>query len=354
MRPHAFDAAFDLAARQVESGVVPFVVLGIAGAERVERLEAYGSTPDGGRIGTNASCLLASVTKPIVATCVVRLAQEGRFPLTAPLSRWLPELEAAGLAPFTAWHVLTHTSGLGDIDLVELVVRGATRDEVVRRTIERGQEAPPGSRFAYASFPWDVLALAVERAVGRRLETVLRETVLDPLGMSDTTFDHARSGSRRAPVELGGWDATAGDVQREVATDEIVAAFSAMTLAGAGLWSSAPDVLRFGRAMLRGGELDGARVLGRPFVQLMTREVTVDGLGDTGDRFTHEHYGMGWGMPGPASPGSRLAFQHGGISGTRLLVDPGHDLVLVYLTGRWGAASEAIDDVVAAAYGAIA
>jgi CubicO group peptidase (beta-lactamase class C family) len=44
---------------------------------------------------------------------------------------------------------------------------------------------------------------------------------------------------------------------------------------------------------------------------------------------------------------------HGGVSGTRLLVDPDHDLVLVYLTGQWGGAVEAIDQVVMAAYGAL-
>ena len=59
----------------------------------------------------------------------------------------------------------------------------------------------------------------------------------------------------------------------------MVAAYTALRLAGGGLWSTARDLVRFGRAMLRGGELDGVRVLGRPIVDLMTREVTVNGLG---------------------------------------------------------------------------
>jgi CubicO group peptidase (beta-lactamase class C family) len=86
----------------------------------------------------------------------------------------------------------------------------------------------------------------------------------------------------------------------------------------------------------------------------MTREVTVNGLGRTGDPLTDEHYALGWGKPGVASPASAAAFGHGGVSGTRLWIDPAHDLVFVYLTGRWGGAREAIDEVQLAVYGALA
>jgi CubicO group peptidase (beta-lactamase class C family) len=349
MAARAFDAAFQLAARQVETRVVPFVVLGMAGAERVERVDAFGPAA-GSRIGTGAVCLIASITKPITTTAVARLAQEGRFPLTTPLSRWVPELDAAGLEPFTAWHVLTHTSGLRDGDLVDLVLRGATRKEVVRRTIAGGQATAPGSAFQYATFPWEVLALAIERSQARVLEDVIRDAVLDPLGMVDTTFDHARSGVRRAPVRLGDWDGTLREVPAGVDLETLTAGYAALRLAGGGLWSTAADLLRFGRAMLRGGELDGVRVLGRPMVEWLTREVTVDGLGRMADRLADEHYAVGWGKVPAGLPGSPRTFQHGGISGTRLWIDPAEDLVFVYLTGLWGEAGEAIDAVLTATY----
>ena len=107
-------------------------------------------------------------------------------------------------------------------------------------------------------------------------------------------------------------------------------------MAGGGLWSTAADVLRFGRAMLRGGELDGGRVLSPAFVDLMTREVTVDGLGAAEDVQRAEHYAIGWGKPGIASPASASSFGHGGATGTRLWIDPAHDLVFLYLTGVVG------------------
>jgi CubicO group peptidase (beta-lactamase class C family) len=352
MRDRSPQPAFDAAARSVETGDVPFLVVGVAGAEQAGRIEAF-SPAHAPRIGANAVCLLASITKPIFGTLVMRLVQTGRFALTAPLARWLPELDAAGLSPFTAWHVLTHTTGIADIELADLLLGGGDRPELLRRTIDAGQGWTPGSRFQYATFTFDLLADAIERALDRPWEELLREEILDPLGMIDTTFDHRAAGDRRAPVVVGSWNDALQPIPPGVAAEDVVAAYSSLHLAGGGLWSTARDLVRFGRAMLRGGELDGIRILGRPLLELMTREVTVGGLGDTGDRLTHEHYAIGWGKPGAASPASPLAFLHGGVSGTRLLVDPGNDLVLVALSGKWGGAAETLDRVVMAAYGSI-
>ncbi len=105
--------------------------------------------------------------------------------------------------------------------------------------------------------------------------------------------------------------------------------------------------------MLRGGELDGARVLSPAFVDLMTREVTVDGLGAAEDVLHGEHYAIGWGKPGPASPASASAFGHGGATGTRLWVDPAHDLVFLYLTGVWELGPVPINAVLNAVYAAL-
>ena len=57
----------------------------------------------------------------------------------------------------------------------------------------------------------------------------------------------------------------------------------------------------------------------------------------------------------PAQPrrARPLGFGHGGVSGTRLWIDPAYDLVLVYLTGQWGSPQPASHDVLLAAYGAI-
>ena len=352
--PAALDRGFALAARQVEDGTVPFVILGVANATGTIRLEAV-PPRDGTPLGSGAVCLLASITKPIVATAVTRLVQDGRFSLTAPLSTWLPGLADAGHPAITAWHVLTHTTGLGEVGIEELLLGGGDRAELFRRTVALPQDADLGSRFKYVTCTWELLAGAVERATGKALDQVLREEVLDPLGMVDTVFDprigHA---ARRAPVRVGDWDSgPLTDALDPALAEMLMGGYVGLRMAGGGLWSTAADLLRFGRAMLGGGELGGVRVLAPAFLGLMTREVTVGGLGSVGDPLLDEHYAIGWGKRGAASPASTSSFGHGGMSGTRLWIDPEHDLVFVYLTGVWGLPDEPIDAALNAVYAAI-
>ena len=353
--PDALHQAFDVAARRVQDGTIPFVILGVANASGTIRLDAVPPL-DGPRIGTGAVCLLASITKPVVATATMRLAQEGRFGLGDPLSTWLPELRTGdGRETITAWHVMTHTTGFEDSSLEHLVREGIDRAGLQARSFAQGLSTPPGSRFRYATFTWDLLAEALERALDQPLEAILRETVLDPLGMTDTAFDPGpeRAG-RLASITIGEWDGTrlVGSEDPRVA-GAMGAAYTSLRLAGGGLWSTADDLLRFGRAMLRGGELDGQRILAPAFWRLATREVTVNGLGATADRLADEHYAIGWGKPRPTSPASPQAFGHDGASGTRLWIDPGHDLVVVYLTGSWGLPSQVIDETLGAVYAAV-
>jgi CubicO group peptidase (beta-lactamase class C family) len=341
------EPAFALAAAQVEVGDVPFVTVGVADAEGVIRLESFGPR-DGPRLGVDAVCLLASVTKPIVTAAILREVEAGRVDLTEPLAPSLPGLARTDVLPFSAWHVLTHTTGLGDVDIEDLLLRGGDRAELLRLALAVPQETPPGSAFRYASTTFDLLAEALERRLGRTLDEMVRTNVLDPLGMATTTFDPAAVATERlAPVVV--------DLPRlaGVPGEVLLPAYTRLRLAGGGLWSTAGDLLRFGRAMLRGGELDGVRILSPAFVDLVTREVTVGGLGAATDVLRAEHYAVGWGKPGVASPASPSAFGHGGATGTRLWVDPDHDLVFVYLSGVWEMPHAPIDAIQGAVYAAL-
>ena len=356
LQRRALDRAFQVAAAQVADGTVPFVVLGVADSRGTIRLEAMPS-PRAPGVGVNTVCLLASITKPVVATAVLQVVEAGRFLLDAPLQQWLPELEQPGRLPFTAWHVLSHTTGLEDVDLDAIVAADLGRAELLRRTFAAGQEATPGSRYHYASVPYDLLVEAIGRALGTPFETLLRDGLLGPLGMADTTFDpRPLAAARMAPVEVGRWEPDVLRPTEGLGPDQaraVVEAYTNLHLAGGGLWSTAGDLLRFGRAMLRGGELDGARVLSPAFVALAAREITVSGIGAAPDRLRDDHYGLGWGKPGAHSPASPAAFGHGGASGTRLWVDPAHDLVYVYLAGSWGLPTQLIDAVANAIYAAL-
>ncbi len=349
--PRALDRAFVLARDQVADGIAPFVILGVATGTGVVRLEAA-SRSGMPRIGSDAVCLIASITKPMVATTIMQLVAEGRLTLGAPLEAVIPELAIPDAEPVTAWHLMSHTSGMVDIDIEQMIGRGDDVEDVLREAIAADRAAPPGTAFSYTTTTFNLLAEAVARLDGVPFEVALHRRLLDPLGMTSTMFDpRPVLAARMAPIRIGPWDPELPVL--DPATDPKMDRFIALQLAGGGLWSSASDLLRFGRAMLRGGELDGVRILPRAQLQLMTREVTGDGLGAAADRLRSRHYALAWGKPGADDPGSRRAFGHGGGSGTRLWIDPEHDLVFVYLTGVWGFDPSPIERVAQAVYAAL-
>ena len=352
--PAALDPAFALAAGQVDDGSVPFAILAVGGAEGVVRAEAFAG-PDAPGVAVDSVCLLASITKPIVATAVMRLVADGLVSLTDGIERYVPSFAAAGKPQVTLWHLLTHTSGVPDLDLRALLSEGVGRDELVRRVATAPLGFAPGSRYAYVSSTFDLLGAVVERITGETPGGYLERTIFEPLGMPDTTFDPwDRLRARVAPLAVARIPGGEGGWEPMPLTEDDRRRFSALAPAGAGLFSTAADLVRFGRAMLRGGELDGARVLPPRYVELMTREQTVGGLGAAEDPLLDDHYALGWGNPDRrTSPASASAFGHGGITLTRLWVDPAHDLVFVYLSGSWDHARRPIDVVLQAVYAAL-
>lgn len=350
--PEALGVPFATVRAQLAEGTVPFAILGVANAAgtiRLETMAAPGSVP----VPLDAPCLIASITKPIVATVAMRLHAEGRFLLEAPLAWWIPELATPAARALTGWHVLTHTSGMDDTWLERIMAEGIEKEDLLTRFLGAPLGAPVGSRYAYASITFDLLALAIERALGTPFTAILRETVLDPLGMTRTSWEP--DPGQAVPFEVQTWldEWTPGPRLHRATAEAQRQRLVRLRLAGAGLHSTADDLLRFGRAFLRRGELDGRRILGPTFVDLMTREVTRDGIGRADDRFLDAHYAIGWAKPGRTDPFSSTAFQHAGATGTRIVVDPAHDLVIVYLTGVWGLPWEVLDAPILGIYAAL-
>jgi len=352
--PDALDPAFALARRQVDEGAAPFTILAVATSAGLVRAEAVPG-PRAPRVTVDAVCLLASITKPIVALGVMQLVADGRLRLADEVDRHIPELARPGKPRFTTWHLLSHTSGLPDFDLAEIAASRPDHAAMVRRACEAELAFVPGSRFEYCSLSFDLLAELITRITGEPYPAYLRRRILEPLGMTSMTFDPFDGlAARMAPVLPSG---VPGAIARDVPDEQRLAELHhlvSMALPGGGLWSSAADLVRLGRAMLRGGELDGARVLPPAYVALMTREQTVGGLGAADDPVRTNHYALGWGKPDPRiDPASPAAFGHSGATGTRLWIDPPHDLVVVYLTGTQDFPLRLIDQAVQAVYAAL-
>jgi CubicO group peptidase (beta-lactamase class C family) len=344
-------AAFSLVERQVASGRVRSAALAVGRGDGLVRSAAFG--PEG-TFDDDRRFLVASITKPVTATAIMQLVEDGRLVLTAPVADYLPEFRPLPVRPgtlggeaITTWHILTHTSGLCDAGEEFLEARRPSPIGLLERVCTEQLAFVPGTQYGYASDSFYVLAELVRRVGGEDFREHLRRRIFEPLGMTATTFEPTEPGPRALP--LGGMFDRYGPL-----LGEATRYFVSLAMPGGGLWSTADDLVLFGRAMLLGGSLDGARVLGRPYVELMTREHTADVV-EPGTPPRRPYYGLGWALPGRTngSPASPSAFGHAGATGTALVVDPERDVVVVYLRNEWDSGPVAADEAVQAVYGAL-
>ena len=268
--------------------------------------------------------LLASITKPIVATAVMRLVERGRLLLDEPVVRHIPEFGAFGKERVTAWHLLTHTSGLEERRYWdELRDVGGGHPAALDAACRSYPHFEPGERSEYCSLSFAVLGELITRLGGQPYPEYLRDHIFAPLGMDDTAFQPADP-ARAMPVH-------------DLGTPEDLARFTRFEAPGGGLWSTAGDLVRFGQACLRGGTYDGYRLLSPPALEMMTDSQAIPPQVVDG-RERPFNYGLGWGKLdlGDAVIGTPSSYGHGGATGTYFWVDPVYDLVYVFLTNRWG------------------
>ena len=359
----------DAVERQEVAGAVTLV----ARLGRVGHLEAVGWRDVERRAPMETDTLfrIASMTKAVTSVAVMQLYEAGDLLLDDPVSRFLPafadaEVLAPGggagpeLAPLdrpiTIRHLLTHTSGLGYRFLAPprlapryiaagitdgLAQTPGTVGEMVDRLAALPLLHQPGERFTYG-LGVDVLGRVVEVVSGESLADYLEAAIFEPLGMVDTGFyrDSADAG-RYAAVYAPGPDGLVRVPDAPTSSADGRTVYSAgypydgprtYYSGGAGLTSTISDYARFLLALLNGGEFEGARILGRRTVQLMTRD-HLAGLGalDTGQRF-----GLGFAISGDpgatGGPRSAGAFGWLGFFNTVYWVDPEEQLVAIVMT----------------------
>lgn len=215
----------------------------------------------------------ASVAKPMTATVVLSLAEEGTMDIDAPVGEHCPAFPEKRW-PVTARQLLGHTAGVRHPTDAE--DETPTRYETIGDALTVFADDPllhePGTESTYSTLGYMVLACAVEGATGRPFMTVLRERVLDPAGMAATTRDTIpRSDPRRA---LGYRNDAEGAIAPSLEVD------TSFKLAAGGLVSNVVDLARFGGAILEGDLLSEAstRSMLTP-VALPDGEATLFGLG---------------------------------------------------------------------------
>jgi CubicO group peptidase (beta-lactamase class C family) len=300
---------------------------------------------------------MASMTKPVTAVAALLLIEEGRLGLDDPVERYIPaagEVRVAasrGLAedgtlptvplsrPLTVRHLLTFTAGIGsEDDPSDLGKLWSERDiyagrgsleERVNRILTAPLYEQPGETWRYG-WSADVLARVVEVAAAEPFDRFLERTIFTPLGMSSTSF--------LPPEEERGDMAkvyTQDENKNLILVESPASDAVDWTPGGSGLVSTAGDYMRFALMLWNGGTYDGAQILSRQSVELMTQPHVPAGVLEEEDIA-----GLGWGLglavvvDADATPmiDRSADFWWSGYYGTTFFVSPETGLVGVVLT----------------------
>ena len=213
---------------------------------------------------------LGSIGKSFAALTVLRLVDEGRMDLGAPITEYLPWFEAgrAGSGPITIHHLLTHTAGLigGSLGYPD------PRAEVY--ALRRSSAVAPGLRYAYSNDGYQALGLAIARVTGRPYRDVVTDGILRPLGMDASTASiHAGIRDRLVTGHT-----PADDDRPWLAGNRLAPAGWVPTdFADGSICSTTADVAAYLRMLLRRGEGPSGRIVSAEgFERFMTPSAVRD------------------------------------------------------------------------------
>lgn len=139
---------------------------------------------------------IGSVTKQFTAALVLQLVEEGNIDLQAPITAYLPEYPAAQGDRVTIHQLLTHTSGIPSYTALPGFMGGPVRDpfepadSLLSLVSSLELEFEPGARWSYNNSGYHILGVILERVTGKPYDRLLRERILDPLGLEGTGYDH--------------------------------------------------------------------------------------------------------------------------------------------------------------------
>ncbi len=281
---------------------------------------------------------IASMTKPITATAMLILQDEGKLSVADPVSKYIPQFKDAKLADrplpreITIRDLMTHTAGLSPPD-----GKKSFGERSLRETAELIAAAPlqfePGSKWKYSD-GITVCGAIIEAVSGKKYDEFLAERIFRPLGMNDTTFyPDADARLRIATMYHRTPSGELEPTERRVPSAE--SGHRPTPNPSGGLYSTAADMARFYQMILDGGQFEGKQIVSQAAVEQMTHVQT----GDLVTGFTPGNgWGLGWcivrqpqGITQMLSPGT---FGHGGAYGTQGWIDPQRKMIFVLLVQR--------------------
>jgi CubicO group peptidase (beta-lactamase class C family) len=284
---------------------------------------------------------IASMTKPITATAVLVLQDEGKLSIDSPVAMYIPEfneLKVTGggspARPVTIRDLMMHTSGVANPPTTE-AGENPTLAEITVAIANQPLQFEPGSKWKYGT-GLTVAGRIVEIVSGQPFDAFVELRICRPLSMNNTTFyPNAEQRQRLATI----YKMNKESRQLEPASASFINADAqaprrAPNPSG-GLCSTARDYCRFLQMIASGGELEGKRILSPAAVKRMTSI-------QTGDLVTEGRPGAGWGLgwfivrepEGISAALSAGSYGHGGGLGTQAWIDPMRQAVMVLMIAR--------------------
>ena len=333
----------------IEARDISGAVTVVATKDKILHLEATGLSDLAAKKAMQPDSIfwIASMTKPITATAILMLQDEGKLNVSDPIAKFIPAF--AGLktpsgqpANLTLAQALTHTSGLGEAS-AEAARNAHTLADLVPLFLAAPMQYEPGAKWQYTQSGINVAARIVEIVSGLSFDAFLQQRLFDPLGMKDTTFYPADKSPGRLAVGYGK-DRATGVLQPA----RVAASFGVRgrpPLGNGGLFSTGPDYARFCQMLLAGGTFGGRRYLSPAAMQLLMTPQTGDlpcgfmQSAEFGNRGTNYGWGIGTcvlrapheGVAAMLSPGT---FGHGGAWGTQAWMDPVRGVAYILMVQR--------------------
>lgn len=294
------------------------------------------------RMPVDAVFDMASLTKPLATgTSLMQLIEQGRVKLDEPVKTYLPDFSGPQKDAVTVRDLMTHRSGMksyigaGEQEKIR-AASGYPCPQALRqrvRALELSTEA--GGPVVYSCLNAILCAEIVERVSGHPIDVYAKEHVFAPLGMRDTGYHPRASLAKRiVPTTKAKRSPHADGFLRGEVHDPLAAMQDGVS-GNAGLFSTVADLERFAQMLLKGGELDGVRILRPEMIKHMSRVQDPDAVGKNGKP---NRRGLLWDTypPGPGDTGidTIYGFGHTGYTGTAMRIYPEVGVYVIALTNR--------------------
>jgi len=257
---------------------------------------------------------IGSVTKQFTSMLIMQQVAKGAIKLDGRVSDYLPYYRKDTGTKVTITNLLNHTSGIPSYTSNPKFFTDVSRnhyepDDFIKKYCSGDLEFEPGSKFRYNNSGYFILGAILARVTGKTYEAVLQESILVPLGMKDTGYDHW---STVLPKRATGYSQELTEVVNSDYLD------MSLPFAAGSLYSTVEDLYKWDQALYTDKLLPAD----------LKQEIFTPGL---------ENYGFGWDIKtipkGEPGAGQTLISHEGGINGFNTLEDRlvgDHDLIVIF------------------------